>query len=130
MLCKFAHIYTHVMYICTYLYICYVYLLICVYLYIFYVYLLIFFRFHGSQHLVRHLVLQGTPLDAHRKMSMSHFKIRKTYGTRGELCPKPFENLMNWGILWIPQMHICAYLICIYTYLYIIHVYLYIFIHI
>ena len=28
------------------------------------------FRFHGSRHLVRHLLLQSTPLDPHRKMSM------------------------------------------------------------
>ena len=64
------------------------------------------FRFHGSRHLVRHLVLQSTPLDAHRKMSMSHFKIRLNYGTRAELCPKPFENLTFHGNMWIPKIKI------------------------
>ncbi len=29
----------------------------------------------GFQHLARHPGLQSTPLDAHRKMSMSHFKL-------------------------------------------------------
>ena len=64
------------------------------------------FRFHVSQHLVRHLLLQSTPLDAHRKMSMSHFKITPNHGTRAELCPKPFENLTFRANLWIPKISV------------------------
>ena len=64
------------------------------------------FRFHVSQHLVRHLLLQSTSLDAHRKMSMSHFKITSNHGTRAELCPKPFGNLTFRANLWIPKISV------------------------
>ena len=43
------------------------------------------------------------PLDAHRKVSIDAESFRLNYGTRGELCPKPFGNMMNLVILWIPQ---------------------------
>ena len=57
----------------------------------------------GFQHLARHPGLQSTPLDAHRKMSMSRESFRLNYGARGELCRKPFENLMNLVSGWIPS---------------------------
>ena len=58
----------------------------------------------GFQHLARHPGLQSTPLDAHRKMSMSRECFRLNCGARGELCQKTFENLMNRAILWIPKI--------------------------
>ena len=49
----------------------------------------------GIHHLASHPGLPSTPLDAYRKMSMDPAIFRLNYGMRGELCPKPFEKLLN-----------------------------------
>ncbi len=62
------------------------------------------FRISGFQHLATHPGLPGLPLDAHRGVSMDCPSFRMNYGTRAELCPKPFENHMNRATLWIPNI--------------------------
>ena len=46
------------------------------------------------------------PLDAHRKFSIDAEGFRLNYGTRGELCPKPFGNTTQLVNLWIPQISV------------------------
>ena len=73
----------------------------------------------GFRILVNHPVLQSTPLDAHRKMSITPLIFTQFYGRRAKLGPKtdfymPFDGIPGGGIF----LFISATYIYIYIYIY------------